>query len=100
MPSRRFQGDADGVIAMLAVAAQGALRRGAGESSALRDAVEKGGAPHLPPTSRASAVRHTAGLLKLRVGYPMLALGSGSQGEAGLVVGARSAVPSRRLGFK
>ena len=73
-----------------------ALRRGAGESSALRDAVEEGLSLLAPsPSNFEGQHRQTTppGSLKLRVGYPMLALGSGSQGEAGLVVGARSAAP-------
>ena len=73
-----------------------ALRRGAGESSALRDAVEEGLSLLAPsPSNLEGQHRETTppGSLKLRVGYPMLALGSGSQGEAGLVVGARSAAP-------
>ena len=73
-----------------------ALRRGAGESSALRDAVEEGLSLLAPSPSNFKGQHRQAtppGSLKLRVGYPMLALGSGSQGEAGLVVGARSAAP-------
>ena len=73
-----------------------ALRRGAGESSALRDAVEEGLSLLAPSPSNFEGQHRQAtppGSLKLRVGYPMLALGSGSQGEAGLVVGARSAAP-------
>ena len=58
-----------------------ALRRGAGESSALRDAVEEGPSLLAPSPSNFEGQHRQAtppGSLKLRVGYPMLALGSGS----------------------
>ena len=71
-----------------------ALRRVSGESSALRDAE---GLSLLAPSPSNFEGQHRQatppGSLKLRVSYPMLALGRGSQGEAGLVVGARSAAP-------
>ena len=57
-----------------------ALRRGAGESSALRDAVEEGLSLFAPsPSNFEGQHRQTTP--------------PGSQGEAGLVVGARSAAP-------
>ena len=73
-----------------------ALRRWAGESSALRDAVEEGLSLLAPSPSNFEGQHRQAtppSSLKLRVGYPMVGVGRGSQGEAGLVVGARSAAP-------